>query len=308
MQVIFEPKVEKHAPDLYHAHRTASKTPGLEAVDADAVQRYQDDGFLVVERAYTEQEVRAARQALHEMTRADDPGCDAIYFEGALRDHFGVEDDRESNAGKDPDREQLALGAKGHALPDVPVDLRARYVRKFMGFTNRHAALGGLAKKPELLDVTRRLVDESPCAFQDMAMIKPPGGREKPWHQDHAYFNLPINTPVVGVWIALDEVGPHNGCMYVLAGGHKEGPRHHFMRRDWQICDTDIEGCEMTAVPMNPGDALLFDAKLPHGTPTNQSDEYRWAVQLHYVPASAVETADEERLAVFGTEGKNVTC
>ena len=34
-------------------------------------------------------------------------------------------------------------------------------------------------------------------------MIKPPGGREKPRHQDHAYFKLPLSTPVVGVWLAV---------------------------------------------------------------------------------------------------------
>ena len=32
-----------------------------------------------------------------------------------------------------------------------------------------------------------------------MALLKPPGGgREKPWHQDKAYFNLTLDTPVVG--------------------------------------------------------------------------------------------------------------
>jgi hypothetical protein len=31
--------------------------------------------------------------------------------------------------------------------------------------------------------------DEKPEVFQDMILVKPPNvGREKPWHQDHAYF------------------------------------------------------------------------------------------------------------------------
>ncbi|MFW6213947.1 MAG: phytanoyl-CoA dioxygenase family protein [Spirochaetota bacterium] len=36
-----------------------------------------------------------------------------------------------------------------------------------------------------------------------MALVKPPGGREKPWHQDHACFDLPLDSTIVGVWIAL---------------------------------------------------------------------------------------------------------
>ena len=115
-------------------------------------------------------------------------------------------------------------------------------------------------------------------------------------------------SPIVGVWIPMGEVTPENGCMHMLAGGHKEGPRLHFKRRDWQICDTDVATSGRVAVPMRPGDVLLFDGKIPHGTPTNQTDSFRWAVQYHYRPADAVLIEDAERLEAFGSEGKNVTC
>ena len=43
--------------------------------------------------------------------------------------------------------------------------------------------------------------------FQSLALLKPPGGREKPWHQDNAYFNLDgAAVQAVGVWISLSEV------------------------------------------------------------------------------------------------------
>jgi phytanoyl-CoA hydroxylase len=53
---------------------------------------------------------------------------------------------------------------------------------------------------------------------------------------------------------------------------------------------------------------LLFDGKIPHGTPINRTDQFRWAVQYHYRPTGAVKTDDEARLAAFGSEGRNVTC
>ena len=59
---------------------------------------------------------------------------------------------------------------------------------------------------------------------------------------------------------------------------------------------------------MAAGDVLLFDGKLPHGTPANRTAEFRWAVQYHYRPAAAILVDDEARLAAFGSEGRDVTC
>jgi ectoine hydroxylase-related dioxygenase (phytanoyl-CoA dioxygenase family) len=79
-----------------------------------------------------------------------------------------------------------------------------------------------------------------PVIEHTKVLIKAAGAPETPWHQDHAYFNLPEGTPVVGVWIALDDATPENGCMHFIPGGHREGPIAHFNRRDWQICDEEI--------------------------------------------------------------------
>ena len=62
------------------------------------------------------------------------------------------------------------------------------------------------------------------------------------------------------------------------------------------------------AVPMAAGDVLLFDGKLPHGTPVHRPGGHRWAVQYHYRWPAAVAVNDEARLAAFGSEGRGVTC
>lgn len=59
---------------------------------------------------------------------------------------------------------------------------------------------------------------------------------------------------------------------------------------------------------MEAGDVLFFDDKLPHGTPINETDEQRWAVQYHYCPDTAFQVDDAERLNAYGNESKNVTC
>ena len=177
-----------------------------------------------------------------------------------------------------------------------------------MGFVNNYPTLKEIANNENLLSVIQRILGEKGILFQDMAMIKPPKGREKPWHQDHAYFNYPLTTKIVGVWIALNDTEPSNGCMHVITGAHLNGPRIHFMKRDWQICDIEIRNANCTAVPMNTGDTMFFDSKLPHGTPTNYTNFQRWAIQLHYTKIASQKSNPDNRLKIFGSEGKNVSC
>jgi len=308
LRVVLEPKARPHDPQLYKADETTDYVEGFAAVSEKDIQTYEQRGFLVIRGGLTPGEVEAAKAELEAMTLSEDPACKEIYYEGTIRDHLAapVTDARKSSTEGGSDN--LALGAVGTVLPAVESRLRARYVRKFQGFVDQHPPLAATALKPELLALVARLAREPVTLFQDMAMIKPAGGREKPWHQDHAYFNFPLETRIVGVWIALGKVTPENGCMFVIAGGHHEGPRVHFKRRDWQICDTDILPYKQMALPMDAGDIMVFHAKLPHGTPTNRTDDYRWALQYHYVPARARPVGDEVRLAAFGSEGKNVTC
>ena len=308
MKVIFEPKIAEHDPSLYQSDKIATTIDGWNAINEDVVRQYERDGYLIVGNAYSVEEVEQAKKELSDMTQADDPKCESIYYEGDIRELIQLDQDEvKDNKGK-----QLAMGSFGENLPALPPKTRAAFVRKFMGFTETHPPLGKLAYKPELLHLISTLAGAKDIElFQEMAMIKPPGGREKPWHQDHAYFNYPIDTSIIGVWIALGDVNEENGCMYLVPGMHKQGPILHFMRRDWQICDSEIFDTlagKTVCAPMKAGDVLIFDSKLPHGTPKNKTDSYRWAVQLHYKGTRSKTWEDEQRLKIFGSEGKNVSC
>ena len=308
-RVFFEPKIPLHDPGLYAFDRLEQGVPAAEAGLEATLQRYREDGFLMVRGLLPADEVLAARTELEAMARANPPGCAMIWYEGALRDHLALDPGRDREmAARSEGGAGFVNGQESSGLPALDPELRARHVRKFAGFVEHKAALGHLARQPALMALVERLVGGAPALFQDMALVKPAQGREKPWHQDHAFFNVALDTPIVGVWIPMGTVTPENGCMHLLAGGHKEGPRAHFKRRDWQICDTDVPARGRVAVPMTVGDVLLFDGKLPHGTPINRTDDFRWAVQYHYRPAATVETDDAVRLAAFGSEGRNVTC
>ena len=245
-------------------------------------EQYFELGFISVAKAFTPEKIEAARKALVELVNSEIPDGTQLQFESQ------------------------AAGVLESLSPEEKQD----YVRKFMWFSHLNQATIDMMYDPGLISVVEALLGGESEMFQDMALFKPPGfGREKPWHQDHAYFNIPVGTKVVGVWIALDDTFPENGCMHFLPGGHKDGPMPHWNRRDWQICDADVLGKNgQVATPLPTGGCLIFDGLTPHGTPTNKSNARRRALQYHYVLKGTPRTTTEDRIAIFGDEGKNVSC
>jgi phytanoyl-CoA hydroxylase len=268
-------------PELYHAQQAAAGVNGFAAVNDDQIALFQEQGYLVVHNAFTGAEVAGALTGLLDLIGGVYPAYHGIQYEKNTRGLVAA----------------------------LPSEQKQDSIRKLWKMVEHEQRVAALAQHPQMLAVLARLVGDTPELFQDQALLKPPLiGREKPWHQDNAYFNLPPETSVVGVWIALDEATPENGCMYVIPGSHLEGPVIHFKRRDWQICDTDVAADAAWTVPLKPGGCLIFHGLLHHGTPPSRSPQRRRALQFHYKPAGIRPIAPEQRLAVFGSEGKDVTC
>ncbi len=274
--------LEGYRDDLYQFDGLAQNVPTLADIGPRELDFFASNGYLAVENAFSSAEIGAALTGLMSLLAGDNPEFRGIMYERA------------------------STSADIHSLS---VEKKQDYVRKFMHFVEYQQDLLNLAENPALIRVVTNIIGGIPELFQDMALLKPPRiGREKPWHQDHAYFHYELQARVVGVWIALDNATTENGCMVVLPGSHLRGPVVHFRRRDWQICDTDANQGKAVAVPLKPGGALFFSSLMQHGTPSNQSTMRRRAIQFHYCPAGTVKVSQEERMAVFGEEGKNVTC
>lgn len=270
----------EYDPALYTVCGKAELIPGLDAVTAADLKRYRDEGYLAIANVFDAAMVTAALDGLAHLIHGNVPAFKGISYEQGARDKIGS------------------------ATPAQRYDL----VRKLINYVDHDERLNAMAEFPPLKRLLRKIAGEDAILYQNQAMIKPPHvGREKPWHQDHAYFNVPLEKRIIGVWVALDPVGVENGCMHVLPGGHSQ-PIVHFRRRDWQICDTDILGQQAVAVELQPGGILIFDSLIPHGTPANKSDKRRRALQFHYRPESASLWPASKRMALFGEEGKDVQC
>ena len=270
-------------PEELYRFDTAAKgiSGGFPAVTEADIEYFHQYGYLVINDAFSPTEVEDALAGMVHLMDGNDPDFRAIQFEPKLAKE---KDERDGEERRDA-------------------------IRKIFRFVDHEPRLNAMAAHSGLLGVLEQIMGDTPELFQDMALVKPPRhGSEKPWHQDCAYFNLPEGTTVVGVWIALDEATPENGCLHIIPGSNNEGPMIHFKRRDWQICDTDVPVGRDTMVPLKPGGCLFWHGLTHHGSPVNQSEQRRRALQFHYKPASAGEVTTQERMEVYGSEGKDVDC
>jgi len=149
-------------------------------------------------------------------------------------------------------------------------------------------------------DIFRRFLFESPAAgiagtlmeshainfFFDQVIVKEPGTVQRtPWHQDLPYWAV-RGSQICAIWLALDEVRAENSLEYI-AGSHRWNqefsPRHFadgslyagtglppLPDIDAQRGDYDIRSWDM-----NPGDCIVFQAKVVHGAPGNASLHHR---------------------------------
>ncbi len=280
---------EEEPPDgLYQYERTVNKrVPTIQDVTEEDLGFFQEYGYLVIEEFLDEGEIESVTEGMVSLMARAHSGDS----EFDLPDFVQFEDDLDSEF-DDPS--------------ELSPEKLQYYVRKYMWYSEYSDEMRAPSERGDLRELISTIVDGQPEMFQDMALIKPPGGREKPWHQDKAYFDVGLDAPVVGVWIALDEATPENGCMHVIPGSHRDGPVVHFSRRDWQICDTDVQVDKDVMVPLDAGGALLFDGLIHHGTPPNTSDTLRRALQFHYTAADTDWL--DERPDAFGNADADVEC
>lgn len=218
-------------PALYQAVDTASTVEGFDAVTEAHIQQFHQQGFLAIQHAFTKDKVDAAMAAVARLIAGQEDSFNGVQFEKGIRD-------------------------KATKVNEEEREVMVRKLTRFVGFDPRLDVFG---EDNKLLDILTLIMGEPPKLFANQAMLKPPGiGREKPWHQDHAYFNLPLDTCIVSAWVALDPAMIENGCMHVIPHSQTEGPVVHFNRRDWQICDTDIARDRIVAVPLEPGGRFVL--------------------------------------------------
>ena len=118
--------------------------------------------------------------------------------------------------------------------------------------------------------------------------VKPPGTGEFTVHQNWPAI-ADLNDTTVTIWCPLVDVVRTNGALQFVAGSHKilphvEGPNMPGFFRDFRAALIEKY---LKAIPMNAGEALIFDDGLIHWSANNDSDAARIAIQIACVPRDA---------------------
>ena len=147
------------------------------------------------------------------------------------------------------------------------------------------------AAHPGILDVIEALIGPDIKVFGSQLFMKPPGGVEKPWHQDSAYFPLDPQT-VITCWTALDDVTLENGCLHVIVGSHHQGILDHNQewvvgaRRDMQVPDAEIDNGRSRGITLSVGGCSFHHGILLHRSGPNHTGQSRRGLAVHYIPGN----------------------
>ncbi len=120
------------------------------------------------------------------------------------------------------------------------------------------------------------------CTFA----VKAPGdeGGAVPLHQDWAFVDEQ-KSHSLGLWMPLQDVHRGNGCLQVVPGTHAfpHAPRAACTPFAYPELAPELMEC-LDTIPMKAGQAMVFDNRLFHCSPTNTSGVERVAATAVLVP------------------------
>ncbi len=142
----------------------------------------------------------------------------------------------------------------------------------------------------KVVDVVWPVFDRYIDGYEPMLgvfMVKHPGpDTEVPPHQDWIVADESLR-PTMNVWMPLTPVTAETGQMKVLPGSHKwlDGLRGSpSFPTQWEAEYQRVRDELMVTVPIEVGQAMIYDIRVLHGTPPNLSDSTRVVTSLYAVP------------------------
>lgn len=219
---------------------------------ADDVARYREQGFLVVDRITSDEEIEWLR-AIYDFVFGPS-NEDAIV---RPVDRSGVRD--ASKAG--------TITQAFHPEFRIPSILDTTYVRNAKRFAR--AVLG---------------VDLEDLSVWTHMIRKAPGAREVPPHQDEAFWPPAFDYGSVAAWLPMHDVDVEMGAMQFVPGSHRQGvlPHRHYddpMQRLLRV-DAPIDAGAFVPCPLPKGGCTFHDPSTVHRTGVNTTDRPRLAFPL----------------------------
>ena len=228
---------------------------------AEATASYHENGFLVIEDAFSHDEVDALRHEATSISRGD---------RGELKGSPTWE-------GTETDEEVLRQ------------ILCIHFPHKISELMN------ATLKSDQFVEVLTNIIGPNVKCMQSMLFIKAAGKPGQAWHQDEVY--IPTrDRSLCGGWIALDDATVENGCLWVIPGSHKTGTMYF---QEWHgdprfDCALEAQRFPYTnddAVPVEvrAGSIVFFNGYLLHRSLPNYAETgFRRSLVNHYMSAESL--------------------
>lgn len=138
--------------------------------------------------------------------------------------------------------------------------------------------------------------------YHDQALIKEPGGKATPWHQDHYYWPLATEHTIT-MWMALVDIPRTMGSMSFVSGSHRNG-----VFREMPISELSQEYFEgvireknlpVESYELAAGDATFHSGRTLHSAHANMSSNRREVITvIYYADGTRIMEPDNEHRKV----------
>jgi phytanoyl-CoA hydroxylase len=271
-----------------------SNSPSSAVLSQLDLQKYSEDGFLVLEGFCDKSDCNLLRTRAEELVREFDPTrlvsifstreqnriADEYFLSSAYNISFFFEENAFNADGTLKQKKEQSINKIGHALHDLdPV-------------FDRFSRNNKIARLAADLSIT------NPLLLQSMYIFKQPRiGGEVACHQDSTFlYTEPVE--ILGLWFALEDSTLENGCLWVLPGGHRRGLKSRWVRLENGGMDFKTFSSEpwpedeLAPLEVEKGTLILLHGLLPHRSLENRSNKSRHAYTLHLISAAAAYAAD----------------
>lgn len=169
----------------------------------------------------------------------------------------------------------------------------------------REFSLMQFCRDERLLDMVESLHGPDLALWTTTVFERPAyEGVATPWHQDGQYWPI---YPMAGVsaWVAATRVTKENGCVRVIPGSHRH-QAHSLATEDRifprQTDPAELNNADAVDIELEPGQMMLFDSGLIHGSWPNHSSQIRRGFVMRYLPTTSF--FDHDGKAEYSTDGK----
>ncbi|HEX8734135.1 MAG TPA: phytanoyl-CoA dioxygenase family protein [Pyrinomonadaceae bacterium] len=252
---------------------------------SNQLEKFQRDGFLIVEGFNSEQECDALVERAASLvagfdydghpsvfqTSEQERTSDDYFLNSGDRISFFFEKDAFSASGQLKNDLFHSLNKIGHALHDLdPV-------------FNRFSRSPQMKRLAAELRLSEALIIQSMYIFKHARI-----GGVVDVHQD-ATFLYTQPASCVGFWYALEDANVENGCLWAQPGGHRTTLRAWFRRRETggtefqTFDDTPFELEKTIPLEVKKGACIVLDGLLPHYSLPNTSGRSRQAYSIHTI-------------------------